>query len=120
VPRRGRAYDVSMNAPAALALHEADVAALTQACNALWLATLSLMTAFMQNSAPAHRYLLARKIANNFTLLEQQPECFSADSRASFARLARTWTAQADRLARQEDRPRGGLGLLAPSLFGGR
>ncbi|ROZ72077.1 hypothetical protein [Ramlibacter sp. WS9] len=108
-----------MNAPAAL-LHEANVAALAQACNALWLATLSLMTAFMHNTAPAHRYLLARKIASNFALLEQQPECFSADSRTSFARLARTWTAQADRLARQEDRPRGGLGLLVPALFGGR
>ncbi len=109
-----------MNAPAALLPdHEADVAALTQACNALWLATLSLMTAFMHNAAPAHRYLLARKIANNFTLLEHQPECFSADTRASFARLARTWTARADRLARQEDRPRGGLGALVPALFGG-
>jgi hypothetical protein len=107
-----------MNATAAL--DEADVAALSRACNALWLATLSLMTAFMRHAAPAHRYLLARKIAKNFSLLEQQPECFDAATRASFARLAASWTARADRLARQEDRPRGGLGLLLPALFPSR
>ncbi len=118
--RGGGPYDGSMNATAALALDKANVAALTQACNALWLATLSLMTAFMHNGAPAHRYLLARKIASNFTLLEQQSECFDAATRASFSRLATSWTARADRLARQEDRPRGGLGFLLPALFRGR
>ena len=107
-----------MNAPATL--EEANAAALSRACTALWLATLSLMTAFMHNSAPAHRYLLARKIAGNFALLEQQQECFSAESRAAFLRMSRRWTDRADRLARQEDRPRGGLGLLVPALFNGR
>ena len=43
----------------------ADTLALSRACSALWTATLSLMAAFMQTSAPAHRYLIARKIARN-------------------------------------------------------
>lgn len=107
-----------MNAPAAL--DDANAAALSRACSALWLATLSLMTAFMHNPAPAHRYLLARKIAGNLALLERQPECFSVECRATFSRMSSRWTARADRLARQEDRPRGGLGLLVPALFNTR
>jgi hypothetical protein len=70
---------------------------LSQACSALWLATLSLMTAFMQAQAPAHRLQLARRIAGNFRTLQQQ-ECFSADCRERFARLGRRWQARADAL----------------------
>ncbi|MCR6679031.1 hypothetical protein NVV43_26420, partial [Escherichia marmotae] len=43
--------------------------ALADACRALWLATVSLMTAFMQTQAPAHRLLLARRIARNLDTL---------------------------------------------------
>jgi predicted membrane metal-binding protein len=94
-----------------------DLAAqLASACTALWTATLSLMVAFMKTPAPAHRYLIARKIARNLTTLHVQ-DCFSAQSRASFGRLSRRWSERADRLAPNEQRPRGGIGLLAPGLF---
>lgn len=84
---------------------------LAQACLALWTATLSLMTAFMHNQAPAHRYLLARRIANNLATLQEQ-DCFSRESRATFARLCRRWNATADQLAQQQSLPRRGGGLL--------
>lgn len=72
--------------------------ALADACRALWLATLSLMAAFMQQRAPAHRYLLARRICANFDTLRAQ-DCFSVANRRAFARLALRWHAQAERLA---------------------
>ena len=97
--------------PAHSAHTPADTLALSRACQALWLATLSLMTAFMQTAAPAHRYLLARRIARNFATLGDQ-DCFTEQSRASFVRLSGRWNDRADRLACQEDRPRGGIGLL--------
>lgn len=90
-------------------------AQLARACTALWTATLSLMVAFMQLRAPAHRYLIARKIARNLATLNEQ-ECFGAQSRATFFRLARRWNDKADQLAREEQRPRGGIGLLQPRL----
>jgi hypothetical protein len=71
---------------------------LQEASRALWLATLSLMTAFMQTQAPAHRYLMARRIARNFETLRAQEECFSDDCRRRFERLGTRWNAQADRL----------------------
>ena len=87
---------------------------LQAASRALWLATLSLMTAFMQTQAPAHRYLMARRIARNFETLTRQ-ECFSEDCRRRFARLGARWHRQADRLqGRPEpllDRVKGALGL---------
>lgn len=95
---------------------ETPVARLASACTALWTATLSLMVAFMQTPAPAHRYLIARKIARNLATLQEQ-DCFSAPSRASFAKLSRHWSDTADRLAPEEQRPRGGIGLLRPLLF---
>ena len=67
---------------------------LAQASRALWAATLSLMTAYMQTPAPAHRYLLARRIAANFGTLCTQ-DCFDPGCRASFARLADRWQALA-------------------------
>ncbi|MBK0392151.1 hypothetical protein [Ramlibacter algicola] len=70
---------------------------LQDASRALWLATLSLMTAFMQTQAPAHRLLMARRIARNFATLREQ-ECFSADCRNRFARLGAHWQRIADRL----------------------
>lgn len=79
-----------------------DHAALSQACGTLWLATLSLMTAFMQTRAPAHRQLLARRIARNFDTLRSQ-ECFSPHTRASFGRLACRWERRAERLSRAGD-----------------
>jgi hypothetical protein len=56
------------------------------------------MLAFMKQQAPAHRYLLARRIAANFTTLCEQ-ECFVPATRASFSRLAQRWTDQADRFS---------------------
>ena len=90
---------------------QADSIALSRACTALWTATLSLMAAFMQTQAPAHRYLIARKIARNLTTLREE-DCFSAESRASFARLAERWNKKADQLSQSEDRPRGGIRFL--------
>lgn len=87
--------------------------ALSRACTALWVATLSLMAAFMQTPAPAHRYLIARKIARNLATLHEE-ECFTADCRARFANLSQRWSDKADQLGRQEDRPRGGIGFLQP------
>lgn len=88
---------------------------LSRACAALWTATLALMTAFMQTPAPAHRYLIARKIATNLKLLHEQ-DCFTTECRMIFSNLAQRWTAKAELLARDDDRPRGGLGLLQPAL----
>ena len=87
--------------------------ALAQASRALWLATLSLMTAFMQTQAPAHRVLLARRISRNFETLSRQ-ECFDAACRASFGRLALRWQsqAQAQAFAVGEDTSGGGRGLV--------
>ena len=73
--------------------------ALERACMALWSATLSLMTAFMLQAAPAHRLLLARRIAANFETLAQQ-EVFSGASRDAFARLHGRWRSVAAELAR--------------------
>ncbi|MDF2464606.1 MAG: hypothetical protein K0Q43_2841 [Ramlibacter sp.] len=93
---------------------DANAVKLTRACAALWTATLALMTAFMQNPAPAHRVLIARKIAKNLKLLHEQ-ECFTTECRMIFSNLAQRWTANADRLTRQDD-PRGGFGLRQPVL----
>lgn len=90
----------------------ADSAAqLARACSALWLATLSLMTAYMQMQAPAHRLLLARRIAHNLQTLSRQ-ECFAAASRERFARLAVRWEGHGRRLQPQRDPSQGGHGLL--------
>ena len=105
-------------APAATPSHPAaandDRIALKRACTALWLATLSLMTAFMHNNAPAHRYLIARKIAQNLCMLHQEEQVFTAGCRMIFSDLAQRWTAKADQLARQDDLPRGEVALLQP------
>ena len=84
--------------------------ALQRACTALWVATLSLMTAFMHNTAPAHRYLIARKIAKNLAMLHEEEQVFTAECRMIFSNLAQRWTAKADQLALQDERPRGGIG----------
>jgi hypothetical protein len=102
--------------PAAQARHEEQMLALAQACNALWAATLSLMVAFMHTQAPAHRYLLARRIARNFETLRVE-ECFPPQTRASFAQLAKRWAGKAECLSpHNEGRPSGGAGLI-PSLM---
>ena len=88
----------------------ADDCALRRACLALWSATLALMTAYMQQRAPAHRLLLARRIAANLRTLSQQ-ETFSAQSRAAFARLTQRWDATAAALTRPPTSQRGS-GLL--------
>jgi hypothetical protein len=85
---------------------------LAQASRALWVATLSLMTAFMQTQAPAHRYLLARRISRNFETLSRQ-ECFDSGCRSSFTRLTRRWHARAEQLAPTPQAARPGL----PGLF---
>lgn len=88
--------------------HAAPALALAQASRALWSATLSLMTAFMQTPAPAHRYLLARRIGRNFQTLSGQ-ECFDARSRASFERLGKRWLERSEEFSPQPVRQRGGL-----------
>jgi hypothetical protein len=70
--------------------------ALAQACQSLWLATLSLMTAYMHNGAPAHRYLLARRIARNFTTLCEQGN-YGPATYAHFSQLAKRWQRIADK-----------------------
>jgi hypothetical protein len=76
----------------------ASAPTLSQACQSLWLATLSLMTAFMHTAAPAHRYLLARRIARNFDTLRDQP-CYTDKTRADFAALAHRWQRKAEALS---------------------
>jgi hypothetical protein len=83
---------------------------LERACHALWSATLSLMVAYMQNPAPAHRLLLARRIAGNFRTLAQQ-DSYTQRNRDSFERLRRHWQGTAERLAGNRH-PEGGRGLL--------
>ena len=87
---------------------------LAQASRALWSATLALMAAFMQTPAPAHRYLLARRIGRNFKTLSEQ-ECFDAGCRARFGRLAARWLTRSEEFAPEGTaRPRGGwLRLLS-------
>jgi hypothetical protein len=84
--------------------------ALERACIALWTATLSLMAAYMQQPAPAHRLLLARRIAANFSTLAGQ-DSFAADCREAFARLSSRWQAIADGHGRPAAGA-GGRGLL--------
>jgi hypothetical protein len=81
---------------------------LANASRALWAATLSLMAAFMQTPAPAHRYLLARRISRNFETLAGQ-ECFDHGCRASFGRLARRWQARSEQFAPERPEPARGL-----------
>lgn len=90
---------------------------LPQACNALWLATLSLMTAFMHTAAPAHRYLLASRIARNLGTLREQ-ECFPRHTRETFARLARRWQGRAERLSPTSAAPTGIFGRLQRLIAG--
>jgi hypothetical protein len=80
---------------------------LALASRALWLATLSLMTAYLQNTAPAHRLLLARRIARNLETLARQ-DCFATGCRARFERLARRWQGRAEQLAPEGPAPRRG------------
>jgi hypothetical protein len=96
------------SASAPVPAHAAPALALAQASRALWSATLALMTAFMQTPAPAHRYLLARRIGRNFETLSGQ-ECFDARCRASFERLARRWLAKSEEFSPEPVRPRSGL-----------
>lgn len=86
-------------------------AQLAQASSALWVATLSLMTAFMQTPAPAHRYLLARRIARNFETLAAQ-DCFDSGSRASFGRLSGRWQAKSEQFAPERQAGARSRGLL--------
>lgn len=104
IPRAGFA-DVAAAHQSAAAAAAGD--ALTQASRALWLATLSLMTAFLQNTAPAHRHLLARRIARNLATLAEQ-ECFDSAARASFGRLASRWRTRSEQFApHHQEQPTG-------------
>jgi hypothetical protein len=93
-----------------------EALALSRACTTLWVATLSLMTAFMQTSAPAHRYLIARKIAKNLSMLREEEQVFTAECRMIFSNLAQRWSAKADQLAPGEQ-PRSGLGVFNRGLL---
>jgi hypothetical protein len=88
--------------------HVSPAFQLAQANRALWAATLSLMTAFMQTQAPAHRYLLARRISRNFDTLSRQ-DCFDTGCRSSFTRLAARWQARAEQLSPTPKPARAGL-----------
>jgi hypothetical protein len=101
-----------MPSPAPHSPPPAAAAELAQASRALWLATLALMTAFMQHGAPAHRCLLARRIARNLDTLSRQPECFGRDCCARFARLASRWQHRAEGLAEGRDTVRDTAGGL--------
>jgi hypothetical protein len=94
--------------PPSLPTDPAPAQQLAQASRALWIATLSLMTAYMQNTAPAHRLLLARRISRNFETLARQ-ECFAPGCRASFAGLAHRWHARAEQLTPEGAVARPGL-----------
>ena len=83
--------------------------ALAAASHTLWLATVSLMTAYMRTQAPAHRFLLARRIARNFHTLHDQ-DCFNAPSRATFWKLHLRWSDLAQAFAPVPERRRRGLG----------
>lgn len=67
--------------------------ALAQACRSLWLATLALMTAYLHTRAPAHRQLLAARIARNFGTLVREAPAFAPQAQPRFAALARHWQA---------------------------
>jgi hypothetical protein len=97
----------------------ADRIALERACRALWSATLALMTAYMRHTAPAHRLLLARRIAVNFETLARQ-HSFSQDSRLAFSRLHRRWHGIATALARPATSAEGAGPLQRLRPFGPR
>ena len=104
--------EASASHPAPFSAASADRRQLVQACRALWLATLSLMTAFMHTSAPAHRQLLARRIGRNLATLAAQRDVFGADNCLRFERLGAHWTMQAESFAPSADASSGGRGLL--------
>jgi hypothetical protein len=66
----------------------------------------------MQQPAPAHRYLLARRIARNLATLRAQPECFSAATLEKFESLQQRWQQKAERLSPVREEPAGMLGRL--------
>jgi hypothetical protein len=70
----------------------------------------------MQTAAPAHRYLIARKIAKNLAMLREQEAVFSPECRMIFDNLAQRWSAKADQLAPGQDRPRDRMGLLQAAI----
>jgi hypothetical protein len=94
-----------------------EALALSRACTALWVATLALMTAFMQTAAPAQRYLIARKIAKNLAMLREEEQVFTAECRMIFGNLAQRWSAKADQLAPDDQRPRAPTGGLLQRAF---
>lgn len=96
---------------------KAELAALSQACASLWLATLSMMTAFMQQPAPAHRLLLARRIARNFATLQAQPECYSRTTLEKFAQLEQRWRLKAERLSPAGEEQASGVLTRLQRLF---
>jgi hypothetical protein len=100
----------SLPAPATPAqAHASPAQQLAQAHRALWVATLSLMTAFMQTQAPAHRYLIARRIGRNLATLSQPNDCFDHRCRTTFARLARRWSDKAEEFAPEPANERKGV-----------
>lgn len=91
--------------------------ALHGACVALWLATLSLMTAYMQNPAPAHRLMTARRIARNLDTLSRQDTVFTPECRNTFARLAVRWGGIATRVSMPSAAPRVSLPSHSPEIL---
>lgn len=97
--------------PQATVSHD-DRIALQRACTALWVATLSLMTAFLHNTAPAHRLLIARKVAKNLSMLREEEQVFTAECRMIFSNLAQRWHDKAEQLASPADRPGRGMAQI--------
>ena len=94
-------------------VHAEQAAQLAQACHALWLATLSLMTAFMQAPQPAHRLLLARRVARNLRTLQERPSPFDEKSLAKFAQLQQRWDRKVQALSPEgEQVESGAMGWL--------
>jgi hypothetical protein len=90
-------------------VHACPAQQLASAYRALWLATLSLMTAFMQTQAPAHRHLIAGRIGRNFETLSHPNDCFDSGCRATFAGLAQHWAQKAEQFAPQSRDERKGV-----------
>ncbi len=86
--------------------------ALQRACTALWVATLSLMTAFMHNTAPLHKLLIARKIAKNLSMSRDEELVFAAECRMILSNMAQRWHDKADQLDRHDEGQRGTVGLV--------
>ena len=80
-----------------LAFPAAQQPAVSRACSVMWTATTGMMSTFMRSTAPGHRLVVARKIAQNLGVLGGDP-LLSAECRRSFGNLGQRWEAKVLRL----------------------